>query len=232
MPESERLSMHDIPDSERPRERLLAQGPGALSNAELLAILLRTGTSEENVLHLAERLLAQFGGLQELAEASCAELLGLKGLGSAKVAQMSAAFELGKRLITYDPRQRPVIRNAEDAARLVADMRQLQQEHVRVILLDISRSVIAIPTVYIGTLNASVLRVSEVFREAVIRNSPALIMVHNHPSGDPKPSPEDIDLTRTLIAAARLLDITLVDHLIIGRHDWSSMRDMGLAFTS
>ena len=232
MPESERLSMHDIPDSERPRERLLAQGPGALSNAELLAILLRTGTSEENVLHLAERLLAQFGGLQELAEASCAELLGLKGLGSAKVAQMGAAFELGKRLITYDPHQRPVIRQAEDAAQLVADMRQLQQEHVRVILLDISRRVIAIPTVYIGTLNASVLRVSEVFREAVIRNSPALIMVHNHPSGDPAPSPEDIDLTRTLIAAARLLDITLVDHLIIGRHDWSSMREMGLAFTS
>src|SRR5690606_26101163 len=128
MTQSPRLSMHDIPDSERPRERLLTQGPGALSNTELLAILLRTGTSEENVLHLAERLLAQFGGLQELAEASCAELLSLKGLGSAKVAQMVAAFELGKRLITYDPRQRPVIHNAEDAARLVADMRQLQQE--------------------------------------------------------------------------------------------------------
>jgi DNA repair protein RadC len=224
--------MHDIPDSERPRERLLTQGPGTLSNAELLAILLRTGTSEENVLHLAERLLAQFGGLQELAQVPYTELLGLKGLGGAKVAQIAAAFELGKRLITYDPFQRPVIREAEDAARLVADMRQLQQEHVRVILLDTSRCVIAIPTVYIGTLNASVLRVSEIFREAVIRNSPALIMVHNHPSGDPTPSPEDIDLTRTLIAAARLLDITLIDHLIIGRHDWSSMRKMGLAFTS
>jgi DNA repair protein RadC len=231
MPESRRLSMHDIPDSERPRERLLTQGPGALSNAELLAILLRTGTSEENVLHLAERLLAQFGGLQELAEVSCSELLELKGLGSAKVAQMAAAFELGKRLITYEPHQRPTIHEAADAARLVADMRQLQQEHVRVILLDISRRVIAIPTVYIGTLNASVLRVSEIFREAVIRNSPALIMVHNHPSGDPAPSPEDIELTRTLIAAARLLDIMLVDHLIIGRHDWKSLRDMGLAFT-
>lgn len=231
MPQSSRLSMHHIPDSERPRERLLTQGSEALSNAELLAILLRTGTSEENVLHLAERLLAQFGGLQELAEAPRAQLLTIKGLGEAKVTQMAAAFELGKRLITYDPRQRPAIHKAADAAQLVADMRQLQQEHVRVILLDISQRVIAIPTVYIGTLNASVLRISEVFREAVIRNSPAVIIVHNHPSGDPKPSPEDVELTRTLIAAARLLDITLVDHLIIGRHDWTSMRDTGLAFT-
>lgn len=231
MPKMPPISIRDLPDSERPRERLLTQGPDALSSAELLAILLRTGTADENVLHLAERLLTEYGGLQELAEASPTELLRRKGLGSAKVAQMAAAFELGKRLIAYEPYQRPVIHQAEDAARLVADMRQLQQEHVRVILLDISRCVIAIPTVYIGTVNASVLRVSEILREAVIRNSPALIMVHNHPSGDPSPSPEDIELTRTLITAAQLLDITLVDHLIIGRHGWKSLRNLGLAFT-
>ena len=230
MTKPQRLSIHDLPDSERPRERLLSHGPAALSNAELLAIVLRTGSADENAVHLAERLLAHYDGLHDLAEASPADLAHFKGLGSAKVAQIAAAFELGKRLLINDPNKRPVVNTAADAARLVSDMRQLQQEHVRVILLDVSQRVIAISTVYIGTINASVLRVAEVFREAVTRNSPAVILVHNHPSGDAAPSPEDIELTRSLLAAARLLDITLVDHLVIGRHSWSSLKEMGLAF--
>jgi DNA repair protein RadC len=106
----------------------------------------------------------------------------------------------------------------------------LPQEHVRVILLDSMRRVVAIPTIYIGTVNASVLRVSEIFREAVTRNCPAMILAHNHPAGDANPSPEDVELTRTLIAAGRLLDVMLLDHLVIGHHDWSSLKDMGLAF--
>ncbi len=232
MSEARSLSIHDLPPAERPRERLLQHGPEALSNTELIAIILRTGTAEENAVHLAERILVHYGGLHGLAQASAADLTRFRGLGNAKIAQIAAAIELGKRLMLYDPVERPVINRAEDAIRLVTDMRHLQQEHVRVILLDISRHVIAIPTVYIGTLNASVLRTSEMFREAVTRNSPAMIMVHNHPSGDAQPSPEDIDLTRSLISAARLLDITLVDHLIIGRQSWSSLKELGLGFGS
>lgn len=230
MSQARPVSIQDLPNTERPRERLLQQGSKALSNTELLAIILRTGTADENVLRLAERVLAHYGGLHGLAQASSADLTRFKGLGSAKAAQVAAALELGKRLMLYDPAEQPVISRAEDAFRLVADMGQLQQEHVRVILLDISRRVIAIPTVYIGTLSASVLRTSEIFREAVTRNCPAIIVVHNHPSGDSHPSPEDVDLTRSLIAAARLLDITLLDHLIIGRQSWSSLKDLGLGF--
>ena len=109
-------------------------------------------------------------------------------------------------------------------------MSLLRQEHVRAILLDLNRRVIAIPTIYIGTLNASVLRVSEIFREAIARNSPAFILVHNHPAGEPSPSPEDIELTHTLIAAGKLLDIAVIDHLIISQRGWSSIKQLGLAF--
>jgi DNA repair protein RadC len=209
---------------------LLTQGAASLSSAELLAILLRTGTTQENVVHLAERILAEYDGLHGLAQASIAELLQFRGLGEAKIAQIMAGIEIGRRLTKYRPDERLPINTAADAARLVGDMGSLRQEHVRVILLDSARRVISIPTVYIGTLNASVLRVSEIYREAITRNSPAIILAHNHPSGDVSPSPEDIELTRTLIAAGQLLDIMLLDHLIIGDQVWTSLKDMGLAF--
>lgn len=225
------LSIHDMPDSERPRERLIARGAAALSNAELLAIILRTGTRQENALHLAERILAQYAGLRGLARVSLSELVQIRGLGTAKTAQIAAALELGKRVTAFNPENRPIVHRAEDAARLVTDMRDLQQEHVRVILLDSAQRMVTIQPVYIGTLNASVLRISEIFREAIIRNNPAMILVHNHPSGDSAPSPEDIDLTRTIIAAGNLLDITVVDHLIIGHDSWASLKEMGLAFS-
>ncbi|MAS34181.1 MAG: hypothetical protein CL610_09245 [Anaerolineaceae bacterium] len=228
---SPHLSIHELPDTERPRERLFQHGAGALSNAELLAIILRTGTSQENAVNLAQRILAHYDGLPGLAEAPLSDLVGIKGLGEAKVAQIGAALELAKRLMTTQPNTRTSVHRAEDAVKVVADMCYLQQEHVRIILLDLARYVMAVPTVYIGTVNASVLRVSEVLREAVIRNSPAVIVVHNHPSGDPTPSPEDIELTRTLHAAAQLMDIHLVDHLIIGRHGWTSLRQSGLGFS-
>jgi DNA repair protein RadC len=224
------ITISEMPGDERPRERLLAQGAASLSSAELLAIILRTGTAEENVLHLAERLLAHYNGLHGLAQAMPADLQQMKGLGAAKIAQILAALEIGKRLMTYRPGERPIINSAADAARLVLDMNHLPQEHVRVILLDSMRRVVAITTVYIGTINASVLRVSEIYREAVTRNCPAMILAHNHPAGDANPSPEDIELTRTLIAAGQLLDIVLLDHLVIGHHGWASLKEMGLAF--
>lgn len=227
---SNNITMHDIPDDERPRERLMTLGADALSTTELLAILLRTGSQAENVLQLAARILASYGGLRGLARVSADELLDFKGLGKAKAAQILAALALGQRASMLQPEERPEIKRAADAARLLADMGHLTQEQVRVMLLDSQRRVQHIQTVYIGTVNMSVLRISELYREAIVRNSPAMILAHNHPSGDTVPSPEDIDLTRTLVAAGDLLDIQLVDHLIIGQTSWHSLRDMGLGF--
>jgi DNA repair protein RadC len=229
-PADNTISIHDMPQSERPRERLMTLGAASLSSAELLAIILRTGTTQENILRLCERILANFDGLQGLGQASVAELQQIHGLGEAKTAQIVAVLEIGKRLMAYTTNERPMINSADDAAQLLMDMGHFQQEHVRVMLLDMNRRVIATPTVYIGTLNASVLRVSELFREAVTRNSPAILLAHNHPSGDPSPSPEDIEITRTLIAAGKLLDIVLIDHLIIGDQKWRSLKQMGLGF--
>lgn len=220
----------DLPAEERPRERLLKHGADHVSNAELVAILLRTGTPTENVVRLAGRLLAQFGGLHGLAQAHASELTQIHGMGTAKAAQLIAALALGSRLAASQPQQRPQIRTAADAARYVMDMRYLPQEHVRLILLDNNSRVLATPTVYIGTVNTSVLRIAELFREAITRNSPALVLAHNHPNGNADPSPEDVELTRSLISAGEMLDIQVVDHIIIGERDWRSLREMGLAF--
>lgn len=223
-------TIHDLPDTERPRERLTMYGASALSTAELLAIILGTGSRQENVLHLAERILAHTGGLHGLSQVTTSELEKIHGLGQAKVAQVVAAVELGRRVMRSSQGERPVIQTAAQAAELVMDMRSLMQEQIRVILLDTNSQLIAVSTVYIGTVNAAILRVSEVYREAITRNAPAMILVHNHPSGDPSPSPEDIQLTRRLIQAGEMLDISLLDHLIIGENEWRSLKEMGLAF--
>ncbi len=205
----------------------MASGAAALSNAELLAVIIRTGTPYEDAIRLAERILVRYDGLYGLAQANIAELHEVIGLGSAKIAQIIAALELSKRLTTAPASEPPTITSAADAAHYVSDMEFLTQEHVRVILLNSARHVVAVPTAYIGTISVTVLRPAEIFREAVRHSSPALILAHNHPSGDPTPSPEDIELTRTLAAAGRLLDITLVDHIIVGRRRWVSLRDQG-----
>jgi DNA repair protein RadC len=232
MNETDNYTIHDMSAEDRPRERLLKQGVDALSTAELLAIILGTGTQQENVLQLAGRILAEYDGLRGLARVSAAELTRFKGLGKAKAAQILAALALGQRASMLQPEQRPQIRKAVDAANLLMDMGHLSQEQVRVILLDSSRRVISTQTVYRGTVNMSVLRVAEIYREGIIRNCPAIIVAHNHPSGDANPSPEDIDLTRALVAAGELLDILLVDHLIIGQNNWRSLREMGLGFSN
>ena len=224
------FTVHDMHPSERPRERLLTHGAQALSNAELLAIILRTGTSGENVLHLAEKILNTCGGLAGIARVSQHDLSQIPGMGMGKTSQVLAVIELAKRLMTLPGSERPLISRAEDAAHLVIDMRLLLQENVRVILLDSTRHLMSIQTVYVGTLNASVIRVSEIFREAITRNSPSMILVHNHPSGDPNPSPEDVELTRTLVAAGNLLDVQILDHIIVGQDDWISLKNMGIVF--
>lgn len=226
----DRLSIRDLPDDERPRERLLRQGAAALSTAELLAILLRTGTARENVMRLAERLLAQCGGLHGLTQVTPEQLQAINGLGEAKATQILAAVELGRRLASRPNSDRAAVHSAADAARLVDDMRHLPQEHIRVILLDSARQVIAIPTVYIGTVSLSVLRVPELFREAIARSAAALVIAHNHPSGDPAPSPEDVEVTRSLVAAGNLLELPVLDHIIVARRGWRSLKDLGLGF--
>ncbi len=227
---SHSLSIHDLPAGERPRERLLLNGAKTLSNAELLAIILRTGTAKDNVIHLAERVLAACDGLHGLMQISPAELEAIPGLGAAKISEILALIELAQRLSAQPADANPIITSAEDAAQMVMDMRYLAQEQVRVMLLDHGRRVIHISTIYIGTLNASVVRVAEIFREAISRNSAAIILVHNHPAGDAQPSPEDIELTRALIAAGQLLDIQFLDHLIIGSSGWVSLKTLRLGF--
>jgi DNA repair protein RadC len=228
MKKSPHLTIKALPPSERPREKLLDYGSKALSNAELLAVILRTGTSTENAIHLAERILSHVGGLSGLGTTTAEHLAKVNGLGPTKITQLLATVELARRLMTFPTEERPIIQRAEDAIALLMDMQHLTQEHVRVILLDSAQRLVTIQTVYIGTVNSSVLRVAEVFREAITRNCPALLLAHNHPAGQPTPSPEDIHLTRTIVMAGRLLDIQVIDHLIIGERDWSSLKNLGL----
>jgi len=224
-------TIKELPSSERPRERLLHYGANALATAELLAIILRTGTRDENVVRLAQRLLIRYGGLAGLARANTAELSAERGLGPAKTTQLKAALELGRRLLAESPGERPQIRSPADAASLVmSEMSLLEQEHLRVILLDTKNYVLASPTVYIGSLNTSLVRVGELFREAIRANAAALIVLHNHPSGDPTPSPEDVAITRQIIEAGRLLGVEVIDHLIIGRQRFVSLKERGLGF--
>ena len=225
-------TIKDMPVGERPRERLQHYGAGALSTAELIAILLRSGVAGESVLRLAERLLVRYGGLTGLAQASFAELCQEKGIGPAKVTQIKAALELGRRLLVASPQERPQVRSPADAANLLMmEMSLLAQEQMRVILLDSKNRVLAIPTVYQGSLNTSLVRVGELFREAIRQNCAAIIVVHNHPSGDPTPSPEDVLVTKQIVEAGKLLDIEVLDHLIIGQQRYVSLKERGLGFS-
>lgn len=223
------LTIRDMPSDERPRERLRDYGAGALSNAELLAIALRTGTAAENVITVASRLLAEYGGLPGLARADFRELCKQHGLGEAKAAQIKAALELGRRLASVQPEERATIGGPQDVANLLtAEMAYLEQEHMRVLLLDTRNRVISVAEIYKGNVNSAVIRAAEVFHDAVRQTSPSIIVVHNHPSGDPTPSKEDIAVTRRLVAAGELLDIELLDHIIIGQQGYVSLRERGL----
>lgn len=224
-------TIHDMPTSERPRERLIREGATSLSTAELLAIIFRVGVDGENVLTLSNRLLSKYGGLAGLARAPFSDLQAEHGMGEAKVATLKAAFELGRRLTIASPDERFQVRSPADAANLLmGEMSMLEQEHLRVMLLDTRNRVLAVTTVYVGSLNTSVIRVNELFREAIRRNAAAIIVIHNHPSGDPSPSPEDVSVTRSILAAGKTLDIEVLDHLIIGNQRFVSLKERGLAF--
>ncbi len=225
------LRLKELPPTEQPRERLAAQGPAALSDSELLAIILRVGVEGTNVLQLAQQLLIEHHGWTGLLRADYAELCRKRGLGAAKTATLKAALEIGRRLLITSGDERMQIRSPTDAADLLMlEMGHLDQEHLRTVLLDTKNRVQQVSTIYIGSVNSALIRIGEVFKDAIRRNSTALIVAHNHPSGDPTPSPEDILVTRQIVEAGKLLDIDVLDHLVIGRGRWVSMRERGLGF--
>lgn len=225
------LMMRDLAEEDRPRERLLHVGEKALSTAELLAITLRIGYQGMSALRLAEYLLSYFSGLPGLSRASISELATVKGIGPAKAAEIKAALEMGRRLMAATPSERPKVSSPADAANLLmSEMMLLEQEHLRVILLNTRNEVLGMPTMYQGSLNTSVVRVAELFKEAIRANAAAVIVAHNHPSGDPAPSPEDISVTRQLVKAGSLLDISVLDHIIIGHRRYVSLKERRLGF--
>jgi DNA repair protein RadC len=229
--QGKRYRIQDLPVSERPRDRLAALGASALSSAELIGVLLRTGIEGRNAVQLAQDLLTAVGGLAGLHREPFEGLCGRRGIGPAKAAQLKAAIELGRRLAVATPEERPVIQSPNEAAALlIYDMGALEQEHLRVMLLDTRNRLIRTTEVYRGSLSSSVMRVGEVFRDAVRANAASIIVAHNHPSGDPTPSPEDVSVTKAIVEAGRLLDIEVLDHIVIGKNRFISLKERGLGF--
>jgi len=225
------LTIKELPADGRPREKLKALGPGALSDGELLAIILRMGTHGETVVDLSHRLLKTYGGLAGLARVSFSGLCYVHGLGEAKACQLKAALEMGRRLLLAQPEERLQVRSPADLVPLLMlEMGPLDQETLRVVLLNTKNQVIKFSDVYRGSLNSSLVRVAEVFKEAVRVNAAAIIVAHNHPSGDPTPSPEDARVTEQIVAAGKLLEIEVLDHLVIGERTYISLREKRLGF--
>lgn len=227
--DSHNMLLREIPNEDRPRERLLQFGAEALSNTELIAILLRTGTLSESAVKLAGKVLSIAGGLRNMVDMSIEQLIGIRGIGQAKALQLQAGIELGRRLARSGLQDLPAIRSPKDAADLIMDeLRYLQKEHFLVLFLNTKNRVVGKETLSIGSLNASIVHPREVFRSAIKRNSASIICAHNHPSGDPTPSPEDIEITRRLSEGGRLIGIELLDHLIVADRNYASLKELGL----
>jgi DNA repair protein RadC len=226
-----RGSVRELPPAERPRERLTAYGAATLSAPELLCVLWGTGSRAARAGDIAADLLARHGGLVELSRAEPLELVQVPGIGNARAAQLVAAFELGRRSLADSPAGRWSVRAPRDVAqRLIPQMAGLEREELRVLQLNTKNVVLRQTTVYVGNVSAALVRVAELFRDAVRSHAAGVIVVHNHPSGDPEPSPDDLHLTAEAIAAGRLLDIPLLDHVVVARDGYVSLRDRGVAF--
>ncbi len=222
------LSVKQLPPEDRPRERLLRDGAAGLSSVDLLTVLLRTGTRSACAVEVAGRLLASYGSLHALSQATPDELLGRCGIGPAKAGAMLAAFELGRRVVAAPPARRPVIRTPGDVAALLAgQMRHLDREHFRAVLLNTRHEVLDVTGVAVGGLDSAPIHPREVFKEAVRRSAAAVILVHNHPSGTPEPSGDDVRITARLAEAGRIVGIDVLDHVIIGDGRFVSLRERG-----
>jgi DNA repair protein RadC len=235
---SDSLRLKDQPESERPRERLAQLGPDALSHAELIAILLRTGLKGANAVEIGKQLLAKFGSLQALAQASLEDLQKVKGIGRDKAVTLMAAFALAKKMAAELRIESPVLDQPEAVANLMReDCRLRTVETFQILLLNTRRRLIKVEQVSDGTLDTILVHPREVFRAAIACNAAALVLVHNHPSGDPTPSEADIRVTRDLLRAGQVLKIEVLDHIILGRatadraKDWVSLREMGYLYS-
>ncbi|MFC0522455.1 DNA repair protein RadC [Pontibacillus salicampi] len=218
----------DVPQSDRPRERLMELGAKHLSNQELLAILLGSGLRNESVMSVAQRVLVHFEGLSLLRDATVEELTAIKGIGTAKAVVIIAALEIGKRMHNQRPGERYAVKSPDDAADYVMEeMRDLHQEHFVCIFLNTKNQIIHRQTIFIGSLNASIVHPREVYKEAVKRSAASIICAHNHPSGDPTPSQEDIHVTRRLTECGKMLGIELLDHIVIGDRKYISLKEKG-----
>ncbi len=223
------LTVRDLPASERPRERLTRLGAEALSDQELLACVLGRGITGESVLVSSRRLLASFGSLRGIAEASVEQLVGIHGIGPAKATQLKAAAELARRMSPASNSQRPVMDSVDAAASLLRPLLiEKQKEHFVALLLDNRHRLIRMSPIAIGSLSATLVHPRELFKEAIAASAAAVIVAHNHPSGAPDPSDHDVTLTRRLVEAGALLGIEVLDHLIIGADGTVSLRVLGL----
>lgn len=222
------MAIKDMPEAMRPREKMLNRGEYCLNEAELLAIVLGQGTRSTSAIQLAHCLLINYGGLRGLKEASIRELMGIKGIGLAKAVAVKAAIELGRR-ISLDIRSRPYIKSPEDVKNmLMEDMRYSDRERFRVLYLDRKGGLICMEDISVGGLNSSIVHPREVFKTAVKNSAASIIAVHNHPSGDPSPSKEDVEVTRRLIEAGNIMGIEVLDHIIIGESTYCSLKAKSL----
>jgi DNA repair protein RadC len=226
------LTIKELPADERPREKLRLRGAGALSTAELLAIVLNTGMKGETVIDIAHRLLIEHDGLTGLVRADFEDLCRTRGLGEAKASKLKATLELARRISAAQPQDRPQIKSPEDVYLLLgSEMSVLDQEQLHVLLLDTKNRVTRNVMVYRGSVNSAQVRVAEVFRDAIRVNAPSIILVHNHPSGDPEPSRADASVTSEIVRAGDLLGVDVVDHIVIGDGRFASLRREGMGFS-
>ena len=223
-------TIKELPVTERPREKLYSHGPSALSNEELLAIIIRTGNKNDTAIDLARKILSKDNrGLISLRDTTLQELMQTNGVGQCKAAQILAAIEIGKRINYREALGKVKVNDPSTIANLYMDeMRYLQKEHFRIVLLDTKNQIIVTEEISIGTLNASIVHPRDVFKAAIKRNSNAMILIHNHPSGDPTPSNEDINITNRLIDAGNLIGIKVLDHIIIGDNRYISFKEKNL----
>ncbi len=223
------LLIKDIPQSDRPRERLIKYGPEVLSNSELLAIIIRTGTKNINALSLAQKILNLGDGLRFLQDSSIQELSSITGIGNSKAAIIKASVELGKRVRGFKGQENIKITSPKDVANmLLDDMKYLKKEHFKVVFLNVKNIVIDVSDLSIGSLNSSIVHPREVFYDAIKKTAYSIIVCHNHPSGDPTPSKEDINITKRLIEVGKIIGIELLDHIIIGDDDYISLKEKDL----
>lgn len=223
------FTIHDLPKSERPRERLQKHGAEALSSQELLALIIGRGVSKKSVMTIAQELLARFGNIKAISESSLEELSQIKGIGFAKATQIKACFELGKRQDLEPELKDFDIKDPQSVVKAIrASIKDKAKEHFKLILLNPRNKIIGISTISIGTLNASLVHPREVFKDAIMHNAYSVVIAHNHPSGDSEPSEDDLMITKRLVEAGKILDIKVTDHIIITKNGYFSFKEKNL----